>query len=288
MDLKQIVMLALQVSILATVLGFGLKTTPDDLLYVVRRPGLLVRSLIAVFVIMPIAAVILVEAFAFRPAVEIVLVALAISPVPPLLPRKEARAGGQNSYALGLMAILALVSIAAVPLGLSVIEQVFGREFQTSPNSVARVVVKSTLAPLLAGMAIQAFLPAIAARLVRPTALVARVLLPAAVLVLVAGAFTAIWAAVGDGTVLAMVILTLAGLAIGHVLGGPNPEHAVVLALSTACRHPGLALTIAATNYPNQQFGAIILLYLIVNALAGLPYLKWQRRHLAPAVAHAH
>jgi len=56
MDAKQLVMFALRVSILCTVFGFGLKATKGDLLFLVRRPGLLGRSLLAVFVIMPAVA----------------------------------------------------------------------------------------------------------------------------------------------------------------------------------------------------------------------------------------
>ena len=59
MDFKQLVIVALQVSILSTVFGFGLKTTFEDMLYLVRRPGLLVRSLISVFLIVPVVAVVL-------------------------------------------------------------------------------------------------------------------------------------------------------------------------------------------------------------------------------------
>jgi BASS family bile acid:Na+ symporter len=273
----RIILLALQLSIVCTVFGFGLKATFADLLYVLRRPALLARSLLAVFVAMPVVAVALVRIFEFRPAVEIVLVALAISPVPPLLPRRETGAGGDASYGVGLMAILSLVSIVAIPLMLEILGWVFVRQFAMSPGAVAGVVVKSTLAPLVAGMFFRAVRPALAKRIERPVALVGKVLLPVAVLALVAGALPAIWAAIGDATVLAMVIFTLAGLAIGHMLGGPNPHRAVVLALSTACRHPALAFTIASTNFPNQHFGAIILLYLIVNGIAGTPYLAWQR-----------
>jgi BASS family bile acid:Na+ symporter len=68
------------------------------------------------------------------------------------------------------------------------------------------------------------------------------------------------------------------GLAVGHVMAGPDREHQIVLALSSACRHPGIALTIAAVNYPDQRFGAAILLYLIVSAAVCLPYIAWQRR----------
>jgi BASS family bile acid:Na+ symporter len=289
MDLKQLVMLAIQVSILSTVFGFGLKATREDLLSLLQRPSLLGRSLIAVFVILPVVAVILAVAFDFPQSVKIVLVALALSPVPPLLPRKETGAGGQSSYALGLMAVLAIVSIVAVPLGLEFLQRVFGRELGMPPGTIAGVVVKGTILPLLAGMAVRAFLPAVASRIARPVELIARLLLPAAVVLLFAGAASSLWALIGDGTVVSMVILTAAGLLIGHVLGGPHPEQSVVLALSTACRHPALALTIATSNFPDRQFGAIILMYLIVSAIVCVPYLKWhQRRHVAAEVAPAH
>jgi bile acid:Na+ symporter, BASS family len=226
----------------------------------------------------------LVRMFAFPPTVKIVLVALAFSPVPPLLPKRETKAGGDTSFGLGLMAILALVSIVTVPATVEVLARFLGRQLVSAPGAIAAMLFKGALVPLALGMAVRALAPAIAERLDKPVTLVARVLLPLAVLVLVSGALSAIWALVGNGTVLAMVIFTVAGLAIGHVLGGPNPDHSVVLALSTACRHPAIALAIATANFPNEKFGPIMLLYLIVNAVVGIPYLAWQRRQIARAV----
>ena len=97
-------MLALQASVFLMVFGFGLDATRGDVLYVVRRPGLFARSLVAMFVIMPAVAIALVSLFNFRQVVGIALVALSISPVPPLLPRREGQACGRRAYALGLMA----------------------------------------------------------------------------------------------------------------------------------------------------------------------------------------
>jgi hypothetical protein len=56
MELRQLVILALQVSILCTVFGFGLRATTGDLLYLARRPGLMLRSLLAMLVVMPLVA----------------------------------------------------------------------------------------------------------------------------------------------------------------------------------------------------------------------------------------
>ena len=47
-----------------------------------------------------------------------------------------------------------------------------------------------------------------------------------------------------------------AGLLAGHLMGGPDPDHSVVLARSSACRHPAIALSIAAaTSRTNASEG---------------------------------
>jgi BASS family bile acid:Na+ symporter len=281
MDLKQMTMLALQISIVSTVFGFGLKASGRDILYLVRRPGLFARSLLAVLVIMPLVALALAWMFDFPPAVEVILVALAISPVPPLLPMKETKAGGDTSYGLGLMAVLAVVSIVAVPVILALLGLILGRPLAMTPGAIAAVMIKTIVVPLAAGLIVRAVAPQFADRLANVVMLIVKVLLPVAVLAVLAGALSAIWALIGGGTVLALVIFTVAGLVIGHLLGGPDPGQSTVLALSTSCRHPAIAFAIAATNFPDQPFGPLILLYLIVSAVVGIPYLLWTRRQVA-------
>lgn len=284
MDLRQLVMLVLQASVLCTVVGFGLKTTTADLLTLARRPGLLARSVVAVFVIMPVVAVLLVKAFDFQRTVEIGLLALSISPMPPMLPRRQAKFAGQSSYALALMAVLSILAVVTVPLGAFMLGRVFGRPVLVAPASVARIVLLTVLVPLAAGMALAALAPRLAAALEKPIAFVAGLLLPVAAVVLVFTA-PAVWALIGNGTILAIVIFLVAGLAVGHVLGGSEPEHSVVLALSTACRHPGVALMIAGASFPDEQFGGVILLYLLLGVIVGAPYLAWRRRQ-ASAASH--
>jgi bile acid:Na+ symporter, BASS family len=114
-------------------------------------------------------------------------------------------------------------------------------------------------------------------------AVVAKVLLPLAVLAVLAGTWRAVWDARGEGSVVAMVAFVVAGLLAGHLLGRRDREHSVVLALSTACRHPAIALSIASASFPDEHFGGTILLYLIVSAVVGMPYLARQRRRVAAA-----
>jgi bile acid:Na+ symporter, BASS family len=285
MDLKHLVMLALQVSILCTVFGFGLKATLDDVLHVVRRPALFARSLLAVFVIMPIVAVALARVFDVRPAVEIALVALALSPVPPLLPQRETKAGGHKGYAIGLMATLSALAIVIVPLALAGLGLVFGQTFGMAPVEVAKIVLPSTLLPLLAGVLVRAAFPAFADRIEEPVSLVAKVLLPVAAIALLVAVAPAMWVLIGNGTLLAMMVLAVVGFAVGHVLGGPDPAYSTVLAFSSACRHPALAFSMASTAFPDQQFGGAILLYFIVSGLIGAAYAVLQRQQFARPVS---
>jgi BASS family bile acid:Na+ symporter len=281
MDAKQLVLLAFQISIICTVFGFGLKATPEDLLYVLRRPGLLARSLISIFLIMPIVAVALSRWFDFPRVVEIDLIALALAPTPPLLPGREARSGGHESYGLGLMAVLALLSIAIVPLSLKLLGAFFGLPFSLSPAAIAAIVFKAALLPLAAGLIVRALAPAIAARLEKPASMLVKILLPLAVVALLITMAPAMWRLVGSGTILALLVFLLIGFAAGHVLGGPEPDHSVVLALSTACRHPAIALSIASANYPDERFAPTIVLYLLLGIVVGIPYVVWQKRHLS-------
>ena len=117
----------------------------------------------------------------------------------------------------------------------------------------------STLAPLATGMVVRSFMPGLADWIEKPLALIAMVLLGLTVVVLLVAIGPAILALIRDPTVIIAIVVFLAvGLAVGHVLGGPNPNHSVVLALSTACRHPAIALSIAAANFPEERFEAVI------------------------------
>ena len=281
MTLQQAVMLILQVSILMTVFSFGLRATPGDVLGVLRTPSLLARALVALFVIMPVAALVLTGAFALRPSVEIVLMAIAVSPIPPLLPGREQKAGGRASFGLGLMVIIGVLSIVILPAAVDLVGRYFMRPFAMSPGAIAGIVVKAALLPLAAGMLFRALLPIVAARIAKPVELIATVLLVLGVLAVLADGLPAVVALIGNGSILALGAFVAVGLAAGHVLGGPNANDRLVLALSTATRHPVIALTVAKANFPDEPaLGATILLYLLVALLIGVPYQVWQGRRM--------
>jgi BASS family bile acid:Na+ symporter len=280
-----IVGLTLKASIMLTLLGFGMQSSEGDVFYLLKRPALLARSLAAMFVIMPLFAVLLTELSQLNAAVEIALVALAISPVPPLLPKKGTKGGGIAPYGVGLMATAASLSIVIIPLETYIIGKYFHRPFFMGPMAVAKMVVVSVIIPLAVGTLLRRFAPAVSARVGPRIIHIAGIVLLLGIACILAFAFPTVWSLVGAGTVLAIIAFVVVGIVVGHLLGGPDPAERETLGLSTACRHPGLAIAIAGTNIPAEHnVTAAVLLYAVINALLTIPYMTWARKK---AAAHA-
>jgi BASS family bile acid:Na+ symporter len=285
MDLNALVILTFQVSLLLTVFGYGLHATVDDVLYLVRRPALLARSFFAMFVAMPIVMVALDEMFNLPHALEVCLVTLALSPVPPVMPKKMVKVGGRHEYAIGLLAIMSLLSIVVIPVAVSLLGLYLGRSFVMPLGAIAKVVIVAAILPLLVGMTVRDLRPKLADRIDKPVAIGAGLLLTVAALVLIGGSWSALWRLATSDTLTALTVFVVLGLAIGHLLGGPEPEDRIVLALSSSGRHPGIALALASANFPQETFGGTILLYLIVSAIVSIPYMKWRQGTSAHVMA---
>lgn len=284
MDLATLIISVLKLSVILTVFALGLGVTVGDILSLRERPGHLLRSLTAMNLVMPLVAVGLATALQLKPAVEIALVALSISPVPPLLPRRAVKAGGKPAVAFGLLIAAGLFAIVFIPAALELIGLVFKVPVRLSAIAVARIVGMTVLLPLGAGIALKALVPALAERVARPLSLAATVMLFAALLPVLITKWPAIVSLFGNGTLLAFTAFVVVGLAVGHLLGGPDPDDRTVVAYSTASRHPGVALTIAAANFPGQKLVVpALLLYLLVGAILTIPYAAWRNRRAKAA-----
>ncbi len=278
MTVAEAAKVAFQISLFVVILGYGLTAQFADVRYALRHPGLLARSLLAVLVVAPAIAVLMVNLVDLRPEVAIALVTLAISPLPPLLPRRGEKAGGQVRFGLGLVIVLAVLAVPALAVAARLLGDVFGRQYVTSPWSVGKLMLVSVLLPLIAGMAVGKFWPATAKRIGGPIEHAQRWALPVAMIVLLVAAAPQMWKLLGDVTVVALVVFVVGAFAIGHVLGGPDREFSAVVAFASACRHPATALTIAAANFPNADERGAVALYGVVTALVGIFYTRWIRR----------
>jgi BASS family bile acid:Na+ symporter len=225
---------------------------------------------------MPLFALIVALSFDLNAPVRIALVALSVSPIPPILPNKALKSGGREDYTIGLLVGTAVLSIILIPLTMEIFEKASGIVMQMTAGGVAVVVLTTVLIPLVAGMSVRVLWRNFAERGAKPIALTATVLLVLSCLPILFTSVRAILALVGDGTLFVLAAFAIIGVIAGHVMGGPEPENRATLALATSSRHPAVALAIAHANFPGQRLaGALILIYLVLSALMAAPYLNW-------------
>src|SRR5215469_10558405 len=114
--------LAFKVNIPMQVFAIGLGATWQDAVYLFGRPRLLANSVLARNVAVPIIAILLIKTFPFHVAIAITLGVLAVTPVPPLLPRSQMTAGSHSSYVLGLLVSQSLLAIVLVPVTIELMD----------------------------------------------------------------------------------------------------------------------------------------------------------------------
>jgi BASS family bile acid:Na+ symporter len=273
----------LKLAIAALVFALGTGATTEDALYLWRRPGLLLRSLFAMDVVVPVAAVLLL--FTLRPerVAALAILAMAVSPGAPIAPQKQLKLGGRLPYVNSLIIAVTVVSILSIPLTLTILHRVLAAEAESLvlPRDVAWIAFTSLLLPLGLGMAVRHFFPRLADRVAKPLSTAVNVFIALVFLLIIIKAFPAI-VGLGAGALGAIALITLVSIAGGHLLGGPVPEDRTALAIASSVRHPGLALMIAKVELPGERIVTVILAYILIGTLAAIPYTAWRKRLRKP------
>jgi len=276
----EVLLPALKLSVVVLTLGIGLSEPASDLLYTWRRPGLLLRSLLAMYVLVPLVALGLAKFLPLTLGAKAALLLLAVSAGAPLLPRRLATFGAVP-YLFSLGFTSSVLAMAIVPLSFRALGAWFDVPVQTPAIEVALVIGKSILLPLGVGMGLRAVLP----DRVREKALPlltngAGLALVAATLALLGSKLDLLLEARLSG-VAARVVLMIIALATGHALGGPVPGERSALAIACATRHLGIALLVASTLPGRPRLVLLIGVYIVVSLAVTAPYLRWRKKALA-------
>src|SRR4051794_15281671 len=133
MTVIALVVAGLKASIMCLVFSVGLSAQPRQALFLFVHPGRLLRMLAAMHLIMPLLVIAAIGALPLAVPVKIALLALAVSPVPPLLTLKAPRAGGSSEYIVGLLVSNCLLAVVIVPVSLAIGELLLGRPSELAP-----------------------------------------------------------------------------------------------------------------------------------------------------------
>ena len=181
-----VLLMFVTVTIFSLMLAMGVSHSFQQLTSLWRRPALLLRSLLAVIVLVPAVVGLLLWVFELPLAVATGLAVLAAAPGAPLTYKRAQMAGGDLSYTASLQLTLALLAVVITPLILVIFCSLFelgaGR---VSPFEVVRQVAEVTFLPVMTGLLIQHFAPRVAEVIGKPVRMLSNILFIALFVVLI-------------------------------------------------------------------------------------------------------
>ena len=283
MDPVTLVKLTIIASIFLIVVAIGMQTRPEDLIALKDNPRMAVRAMLAMFVIVPLFVIFFTWALPLQQPIPAALIALSLSPMPPILPNREAKTGADAGYVISLQVLAAVASLVLAPLYALLIGPLFGRDLSFEPLAIFKVLVMTIGAPLALGIVIRRYAPGLARRSFHRLAQAGMVSLVAAVLVVLFKVGPRIAEAIGSGVMLTAIAISLFALAVGHWLGGPDERNRGALALTSAARHPGVAIALSTATFTAEQplILVSVLIYTAVTIILTIPYIRWRRRVIA-------
>jgi len=272
--------LIIEASMILLVLGIGLQSSLSDLSHMLTRPGLFVRGMIAVNLVVPLTAVLLCLIFPLAPPTRAGIIVMAVSPLCPLVLSKMLKTGADRAYVIGLYVALILASTLLVPLTVELLALGLGRDFDAPIAEIAILLATTVLLPLAVGILVASRWPKQAMRAVPAVTTIAYVLFLPLVVLLLYRSGAEMLALIGNGTLLVIVLTIGSGFAAGHVLGGPKPQYRFALAQAAATRHPAIAGLIAGANFEDREVMLSVFLFLFVGVLLSAIYGRWLKRSI--------
>jgi predicted Na+-dependent transporter len=251
------------VFIITSMVGMGLSLTIPQIIAPLKNKRLVLLALVANFIIVPFLVLLIARFLPLTEGLQIGLILTGMAAGAPFLPKLVQVAKGDMAFTAGLMVLLMVVSVAFMPIVLPFVL----KGVQVNPWDIARSLVLLMLIPLGIALFIRARYEEVAKNLL-PTMIMAVNL---SLVVLFIGFFVPyfsdIMGIIGEGGILAAILLVAGAVAVGYLLGGPGMGTRKVLALGTGQRNMAAAFAVTTSNFQNNPE---VLIEILVVTLLGL------------------
>lgn len=255
------------VFVVSSTLSVGLGLTVKQVLDPLRNGRLVALSLLANFVLAPVAAIGLSKLFGLDQPLAIGLLLVGVAGGAPFLIKLADIAKANMAFAVGLMVVLMVLTVGYMPVVLPLLVE----GVTVSPAAIAKSLILLMLLPLAAGLTLRAWAPPAAARVRAFVAPVSSISMIFVVVLTTAAHFGSMLTILGSFGILTAVIFVAICFGVGWVLGGPGADTRGVLALGTAQRNTAAALVVAGQNFDDAKVVVMITVVMIVSFAALMP-----------------
>jgi BASS family bile acid:Na+ symporter len=253
--------------VLSSMVAMGLGLTVSQIIAPLRRARLVGLSLLANFVLMPVAALGLAALLPLDEPLGVGLLLLGTAAGAPFLPKLAQIAKGDLAFAVGLMVLLMVVTVVYLPLVLPLLLP----GVSVNPQKIARSLFLLMLLPLAGALAVRAWFSELAARTKPFLDKFSNLSLILLVVLITIANVNNVVAVFGTRGILAGIIFIASGFVVGWLLGGPEISTRRVLALGTAQRNIAAALVVGSQSFSDPKVVVMVVVVAIVSLLVLMP-----------------
>jgi predicted Na+-dependent transporter len=237
--------LGVLIFIVTSMLGMGFSLTIPQILTPLKNRKLIIMSLVANFILVPILTLLIVGIIPLSEGLKIGLILVGFAAGAPFLPKLVQVAKGDMAFTAGLMVLLMVITIVYLPIVLPFVLT----GVQVNPWEIAKSLILLMLIPLGIALFIRARYDEIAKGLVPTMTMAANLSLAAMFIGYFVGYFDVTYGVIGTGGILVSILLVIGAVIIGYLLGGKDRNNKKVLALGTGQRNLAAAFAIASSNF---------------------------------------
>jgi BASS family bile acid:Na+ symporter len=276
--LAHIIKICAPLSMMALMFSQGLLLNFGELLAIFKdRPLVMLRSIVVVLVLVPLAALAII--LIFKPSIQTVigLSILAASPAAPFQLANIYKKGGSHVYLGALHLSIALLAIITAPTVLYLLSEALGFQAEVSVFEVGKTVGMALLIPVVLGMVFATVFPKVANRIGGTLGKIAEIVLYV-IVVLILIKTAPLLLKLNVWSYVVMTIFIIVNIGLGHVLGPPDAKERTTLAMESGARNFGLAMTIGVLNFTAERALPVLIPYILVFVVISTVYLKWRAR----------
>jgi len=254
------------VFVLGTIISMGLSLTTAQITGPLRNTRFVVVALLANFIVPPIVAYLLIRAFALDQTLAVGLLLVSLAAGAPGLPKTAVFAKVDTAAATGLMVLLVVVTIIVLPIALPLLLGGISVTFW----DIASGLVYLILIPLAVSLFVRARYPRAAESAQPLFAQASNLSLMMLMVLMVVLNFNSVVALLGSGGLLASLLLVVACLGGGYLLGGFAGSDRWVQGLGAGQRNIAAAMVVATMNFGSDEV-VMVVVYSLITLLIVIP-----------------
>ena len=249
--------------VVSSMLAMGLSLSVGQILQPLGNLRLVLLALVANFVIVPATAFVLGQVIPMGEPLRIGLILLGAAAGAPFLPKLAQIAKANVPFAVGLMALLIVVTVVYLPLVLPLLLP----GVEADGGQIAVALFGQMLVPLGIGLLVRARWEEAAGELQKPVAQVSNLSLVLLLVLMLGLNLDDVIGLFGSGAIIATLLVLAVAIGSGYLLGGPGRDTRQVLALGTGQRNLAATFLIAGGNFADQPD---VLVFLAGAGLIGM------------------